>query len=134
VSSEPIRFPFAFDPRAAALLRIAGVRPETAWISLADDRLSVHFGRFRLTTALENVFDTQLTGPYNWLKAIGVRVSLADKGVTFGTNAKAGVCVRFRTPVEAVGRRLGLRHPGMTVTVADPASFKSAIDRLLPPS
>jgi hypothetical protein len=129
---EPTRFPFSFDPRAAALLRIAGVGPETAWVSLAGDRLSVHFGRFRLSTSLENISDVQVTGPYSWLKAIGVRVSLADKGVTFGTNAKAGACVRFRTPVEAVGRRLGLRHPGMTVTVTDPASLKSAIDSLLP--
>ena len=133
MSSEPARFPFAFDRPAAAILRFAGVRPETAWVLLTNDQLSVHFGRLRLTTTLENVFDTQVTGPYNWLKAVGVHVSLADKGVTFGTNAKAGVCVRFRTPVEGVGRRLGLRHTGMTVTVADPASLKSAIDPLLLP-
>jgi hypothetical protein len=80
---------------------------------------------------LDNVFDVQLTGPYLWLKAIGVRVSLADKGITFGTNAKLGACLCFRTPVESFGRRLGLRHPGMTVTVADPAALKSAIDQVL---
>jgi hypothetical protein len=122
------RFAFAFDRYAGPLLRIAGIRTETAWVSVADATLFVHFGRFRLSTGLENILDVQLTGPYSWLKTIGVHISLADKGVTFGTNSQAGVCVRFRKPVAAVLRRTGLRHPGMTVTVADPAALKSALE------
>lgn len=120
-------FGFAFDRRAARFLRLAGIHSRTAAVALGPDQLSVHFGGFRLTTPLSNIFDVQVTGPFRWWKAIGVRVSLADRGVTFGTNAKAGVCVRFRTPVAAVGRRLGLRHPGLTVTVADPAAFAAAL-------
>ncbi len=120
-------FSFAFDSRAAALLKLAAIRADTAWATVRSGRLSVHFGHFRLSTPLDNILDAEVTGPYRWWKAIGVRLSLADRGITFGTNARAGVCVRFRTPVESVGRRFGLRHPGMTVTVADPAAFAAAL-------
>ena len=44
-------------------------------------------------------------------------MSLADHGLTFGTNSSAGVCVHFREPVPSPLRRKG--HPALTVTVAD---------------
>lgn len=46
-----------------------------------------------------------------------MRLSLADEGLTFGTNRSAGVCVHFRDPVPSPLRRKG--HPALTVTVAD---------------
>ena len=46
-----------------------------------------------------------------------MRLSLADRGLTFGTNRSACVCVHFRDPVPSPLRKQG--HPALTVTVAD---------------
>ncbi|BCI90010.1 hypothetical protein NIIDMKKI_52160 [Mycobacterium kansasii] len=53
------------------------------------------------------------------------RLSMVDDGLTFGTNAHAGVCVHFEPPVHRV---LGLRdHSALTVTVADPEALVAAL-------
>ncbi len=124
------RFAFAFDRRFARLLMLVGIRPDTAEVVLTDTALTARFGRLRLTTPWSNVRDVEVTRGYRWFKAIGPRASLADRGVTFGTNAQAGTCVCFHTPVPALaGERLP--HPGLTVTVADPEGLAAAIRRRL---
>ena len=42
---------------------------------------------------------------------------MVDDGLTFGTNAHAGVCIHFREKVPSRLRRSG--HSAITVTVAD---------------
>lgn len=49
-----------------------------------------------------------------------MRLSLADAGVTFASSTAAGLCLRFAEPVPALLPGGWLRHPGATVTVADP--------------
>ncbi|MBB5867720.1 hypothetical protein F4553_001099 [Allocatelliglobosispora scoriae] len=120
-------FPFAFDRVAGVILPVVGIRPATARVLVDDDLLRVEFGPFRLETPRANITDASVTGPYLWVKVIGAHLSLADRGVTFGTNRDAGVCVRFREPVQAMGVRFGIRHPGATVTVADPAALAAAL-------
>lgn len=117
-------FPFAFDRFARVILPIIGVRPATARVIVDDDLLRVEFGRFRLRTPRDNIAGAAVTGPYLWIKVIGAHLSLADRGVTFGTNRDAGVCVRFHEPVAALA---GIRHPGATVTVTDPAALVEAL-------
>ncbi|WP_233563458.1 hypothetical protein [Micromonospora musae] len=114
------RFPFRFDPAFRPLLALVGVRPGTAWAEVDDRQLVVRFGPWRLATARENVTGVERGGPYRWWRAIGVHLSLADGGVTFGSSAAAGLCVRFRTPVPALAPGRWLRHRAMTITVADP--------------
>ncbi len=75
------------------------------------------FGFLKLETPLSNIDDAHVTRDYRWWTAAGVRLSLADQGLTFGTNRSAGVCVHFRDPVPSPLRRQG--HPALTVTVAD---------------
>ena len=41
---------------------------------------------------------------------------MRDYGLTFGTNARTGVCVHFHEKVGGVGFR---KHSALTVTVAD---------------
>jgi hypothetical protein len=43
--------------------------------------------------------------------------SFVDDGLTFGTNANAGVCMHFRERVPSFLRRKG--HSALTVTVED---------------
>jgi hypothetical protein len=130
VSSQ--RFDFAFDRRFAPVLALLGVRPSTSVVVLDDDGFHARFGPFRLDTSWDNVTDVQVTRGYRWFKAIGPRGSLADRGATFGTNAEAGTCVCFETPLPALAGRL-LLHPALTVTVADPEALASAIRQRLSP-
>ncbi|MDM4718982.1 hypothetical protein QTQ03_04975 [Micromonospora sp. WMMA1363] len=119
----PHRFPFRFDRHFRPALAVLGVRPATAWVRVDDDELAVRFGPWRLHTGRRNVAGVECGGPYRWWRAVGPRLSLADAGVTFGSSAAAGVCVRFAEPVPALLPGGWLRHPGLTVTVADPGAL-----------
>jgi hypothetical protein len=126
---DPVRrFPFRFDRRLAPLGALFGVRAAGAYVEVDDSHLLVRFGRWSLHTPLSNVQGTELTGPYRWWKVAGpAHVSLADQGVTFATNSEAGLCIRFHEPVPAALPGSFLRHPGATVTVADPHDLAAAI-------
>ncbi|TDC37718.1 hypothetical protein E1211_09445 [Micromonospora sp. 15K316] len=114
------RFPFRFDPTFRPVLALLGVRPETAWVAVDEERLVVRFGPWRLATARENVTGVERGGPYRWWRVIGPHLSLVDAGVTFGSSTAAGLCVRFRTPVPALAPGRWLRHRAVTITVTDP--------------
>jgi hypothetical protein len=129
VVAEPTRVDFAIDPRYERVLRLFGVRPGRAWIELDAQRVRVRFGLWRFESQVANIDRVQLTGPYrSALRAIGPHISLKDRGISFGTNTRLGVCVLFRRPVP--GREtLGLvRHPGLTVTPVRPEDFARALE------
>lgn len=123
------RFPFDFALPLSLPLRFLGVNPGTARVDVHDEHLEVVFGPWRLATSLGNVEDATVTGPYNPLKAYGVRVSLSDLGATFGTTTAQGLCISFREPVAAVVPGGLLRHPSVTVTVAEPDRLRRLLLR-----
>ena len=53
---------------------------------------------------------------------------MKDDGLTFGTNANAGVCIHFRDKVPSPLRRTG--HSALTVTVED---LEGLTEALTPP-
>ena len=121
-------FDFDFDPlyRVAALP--FGVLPATARVELQDGRLVARFGLWRVTSDVANVKGTETTGPYGTLKTIGpAHLSVADRGLTFATNARRGLCISFREPVAGIEPTGRLRHPALTVTVADPEGLAAAL-------
>ncbi len=75
---------------------------------------------------MSNVSGTEVTGDYFWAKAIGIRGSLVDRGITFGTNTRRGACLKFHKPVAVLGVRL---HPGATLTLVDVEGFLEAVER-----
>lgn len=111
------RFPYAYDWRLAAFWLPLGVRPAVDGVTVADGRFVATFGWVRVETAAANVVGAHVTGGYRWWTAAGARRSLRDDGLTFGTNARAGVCVHFGDPVPSRLRRAG--HSALTVTVED---------------
>jgi|SRR5215213_5177473 len=120
-----VRFGFRFDPwyRLAALP--FGVSPSSASVTVEgspDQRVLVaRFGPWSVTTPVENVAGTTVTGPYSPVKTIGpAHVSLSDLGLTFATNREQGLCIRFLTSVPGIAPTGLLRHPALTVTVEDP--------------
>lgn len=123
-------FPYQLEGVNAALLRLFGVRADRDGVTIDGDELTATFGFFTVRTTLGNIADASVTGPYQWIKAIGPRLSAADHGLTFGTTTDAGVCLRFVTPVKRV---IGpWDHPGLTVTVQDPAHLRDAVSEAKP--
>lgn len=121
-------FEFDFDPLYRAAGLPFGVTPATARVELQDGRLVARFGLWRVSTDVANMEGTEVTGPYGTLKTIGpAHLSVADRGLTFATNPRRGLCIRFREPVPGIEPTGRLRHPGLTVTVADPEGLAAAL-------
>ena len=69
------------------------------------------------------------TGGFRFLKTAGpAHLSFADRGVTFATNGDRAACVRFHEPVRAIDPTGLIRHPGATLTVADPPALIAALE------
>ena len=74
----------------------------------------------------------RLAAPMSFgIKVLGPpHLSFTDRGVTFATNRDLGLCIRFHEPVPAIAPFGLLRHPGATVTVADPLALGRDLDRV----
>jgi hypothetical protein len=114
------RFEFAFAPAYRRLARGFLVTPETAWVEVGDEAFEARFGPWRLRTPLTNITGVEVTGPYAYWKTAGpARLAITDRGLTFATNGDRGVLILFDTPVRGLEPLGILRHPELTVTVAD---------------
>jgi hypothetical protein len=121
------QFEMAFGPRFRLPLAALGVTPATAHVTVTPGRLVACFGPWVCRTAPSNVRAVSLTGPYHWYRAIGPRLSLADHGLTFGTTTTRGVCLQLRDPVPGIDSIGLIRHPSLTLTVADPQRFAATV-------
>jgi hypothetical protein len=131
--SGPDHFPLAstdhLNPVLAGALRVLGVRPGSDGVRVEGDVLVARFGPWMLSTPLANVTGAETGGPYAVWKVIGPRLSLADRGLTFGTSPRAGVCISFREPVAGIEPTGLLKHPNLTVTVAEPELLVARLNR-----
>lgn len=111
-------FKYAVDRRFLPFLVPFGFRASKDGVTVTDGgELHVTFGALTLRTQMDNVEGSHITSDYRWWAAIGARRSFVDDGLTYGTNAKAGVCIHFREGVPSLLRRKG--HSAVTVTVKD---------------
>ena len=131
--AEPDHFALAatddLNPVLARALRLIGVRPGTDGVRVERDVLVARFGPWMLSTPLTNITGAVTGGPYAVWKVIGPRLSLSDRGLTFGTSARAGVCISFREPVAGIEPTGLLKHPNLTVTVAEPELLVARLSR-----
>ena len=112
------KFGYAIDKRYLPVLLPFLLRPTKDGVTVTDqDTFVATFGLFRIATPLANITGAHITRNYRWWTAVGVRMSRADDGLTFGTNHDGGVCVHFAERVPSSLRRRG--HSALTVTVAD---------------
>ncbi|MCB1002246.1 MAG: hypothetical protein KDB40_23330 [Acidimicrobiales bacterium] len=124
---EATRVEFAYEGWVGRLARLVGLGPSRTSVEVDDTTFTARFGPWIVTTAVGNVAGVEITGPYHGIRVVGVHVSLADRGLTFGTTARAGVCVRFHESVSGVEPTGRLRHPGLTVTVREPERLVAAL-------
>ena len=124
------RFDFAFDPTYRRLSRPFGVTPQSAWVEVGSGLLKARFGRWRVTTPLENVRGAAVTGPYALVKTAGpARLAITDRGLTFATNGRRGVRIDFHTPVPGLDPLRLVKHPELTVTVEDYERLAALLSR-----
>lgn len=110
--------------RTAELLGLAS----RAYVEVDDTTFTARFGPWSVVTPLSNISGISITGPYVPWKVIGPpHLSFADRGLTFATNARQGLCITFFEPVNGLDPTGHLRHPGLTVTVADPVRVMAAL-------
>ena len=122
------RHEFAFTPAYRLPALLFGIRPATSHVDVTDEELRVRFGPWSLVTGLDNIVGAELTGDFSWLKTAGPpHLSFSDRGVTFATNGDRAVCVRFATPVAGIDPTRTIRHPGATLTVAQPELLLHAL-------
>ncbi len=114
------RFEFRFDPAYRRAARPFGITPERAWVEIDGERLVARYGLWRLQTPLSNIKGVAVTGPYRFYRTAGpARLGVTDAGLTFASNGDSGVLISFRRRVPAIDPLGVLRHPELTVTVAD---------------
>jgi hypothetical protein len=112
------RFAYAVDRRYLPVLLPFGFRSSKDGVTVTETgELRATFGFLSLRTQMDNVEEAHVTRDYRWWTAFGARLSMVDDGLTFGTNAKAGVCIHFRQKVPSALKRKG--HSALTVTVQD---------------
>jgi hypothetical protein len=115
------RFEFAFAPSYRLAGAVFGVRPQTAWVELNDSIFRARYGPWRVTTPLRNITAVAITGPYAYPKTAGpARLAITDRGLSFTPNGDRGVLISFAVPVRGLDPFGLLRHPELTVGVAEP--------------
>jgi hypothetical protein len=108
-----LRFPIRIGQRSRGFIRLWTARPDSAYVEV-NDELDVHFGRFRLRTPIANIASWRIEGPFRWITAIGVRMSVRHGDVSFAGSPHGGVRIDFKERVP-----WGIRHVPATYVGVD---------------
>lgn len=122
------RFDFRFAPAYRLAARPFRITPERAWVQIDDEHLLATYGPWRLYTSLANIRRVAITGPYRFYRTAGpARLGITDGGLTFASNGEKGVLLSFHKRVPAIDPLGLIRHPELTVTVADVRALVTAL-------
>jgi hypothetical protein len=117
------RFPIRVESRYRLVLRLFGVRDGNAWVELDETSIRSRFGWASMVTELANVERWAIEGPWRAITALGIRMSIRHRDITFAGTARGGVRLDFRRPI-----RFGvLRPPAFYLTVEDLEGFAAAL-------
>lgn len=120
------RYPTRLDPRLSWVLRAFGVRgPENAYTEIVDGSVDARFGWGRVRTPLANISGYRIEGPWRSITALGIRMSIRHRDLTFGGSARGGVRMDFREKVPYGPLRL----PALYVTPEDLEGFAADLAR-----
>ena len=119
---------FYFEGRYRLPARLFGIDANSAIVRVTDLSLDARFGRWTLVTPLTNIAKVTVTGPYGFVKTAGPpHLSFGDRGLTFASNSRRGVCVQFHRAVPGIEPTGLLRHPNLTLTVQNCDGLAAAL-------
>ena len=122
------RFDFRFAPPTASRRDRLASHPSAPGCSIDDEHLLATYGPWRVCRSLANISRVAITGPYRFYRTAGpARLGITDGGLTFASNGEQGVLLSFRKRVPAIDPLGLIRHPELTVTVADVHGLVSAL-------
>jgi hypothetical protein len=128
LSSSEQRFAFRFSTAYRVAGAPFGITPGNCSAVIDGGQLRVRFGPWRLSSTVDNIAEIAVTGPYGFLKTAGpARLAVSDRGLTFASNADRGVLLTFRRRVPGIEPTGLLRHPELTLTVADVDGFVDSL-------
>ena len=121
------RFPIRIGARSRGLVWLLfGANPESAWAEVDAHGFQARFGRFQFGARLENIASWRIEGPFPWITAIGIRMSVRHHDLSFAGSPHGGVRIDFRVPV-----RYGpFRVPAFYVGADDVDAFATALASL----
>jgi hypothetical protein len=123
------RFDFAFARAYRLPGALFGVRPATAWVQVDESTLEARYGPWRVTTPRSNITRVAITGPYAYPKTAGpARLAITDRGLSFTPNGARGVLICFAEPVRGLDPFGVIRHPELTVGVAEPERLVACLN------
>jgi len=119
-----LRFPIRLGRRSRPLLRLFGVRGvQNAYAEIDGDDLIARFGRAQVTFPVSNIVGWRIEGPWSWITAIGIRMSVRHRDLSFAGSPRGGVRLDFKELV-----KLGpLRLPALYVGVEDLEGLAAAL-------
>lgn len=124
VESIARRYPIRIGAKSRILVRVLfGATPETAWAEVDAGGVRASFGRFHLDAAIDNIVGWRIEGPFRWITAIGVRMSIRHRDLSFAGSPHGGVRMDFgvRVPYGP------LRIPALYVGADDLDAFAAAL-------
>ncbi len=118
-------FPIRIGRKSAPYLRLWGVRPGRSEAVIDDSAVTVRFGWFTFRVPLDNVVRWRIEGPWRWITAIGIRMSVRHRDLSFAGSPHGGVRLDFRTPV----RWSVLRVPAIYIAADDNDALAAELAR-----
>lgn len=98
-------------------------------MTVGPEELVARFGFFHVSTELDNVRTATVhDGGFNPLLAIGMRYSLSDRSITFGSSTDHMVEIEFHRPLTVTPPGI-TRHPALWVSVTGPRALAAALSR-----
>lgn len=94
----PVTFPYRIGRRSRFVLLAFGVRAGHREVVVDDDRLHSRFGWVATQIAMTDIERWDITGPYRWYRAIGIRHTLFHHDISFCGDATGAVRLFLRTP------------------------------------
>jgi hypothetical protein len=89
-------FPISLGRLSRLYLVLWGVRPSRAEVTIDDAEIAIRFGLFGARIPIELVERWDITGPYRWIRAIGIRHSIGQPDISFCGDAHGAVRLWLR--------------------------------------
>jgi hypothetical protein len=98
VAKPPVELPFRVGRWSRFVLLPWGVRAGHRSVVRRDDALEVRFGWLSATIAVADIERWDITGPYRWYRAIGIRHTLFSHDISCCGDATGAIRLWLRTP------------------------------------